>query len=99
MRIVAALRKAVLIMAGVMSKEAEQALKFFADTVNWQSPHSLDEGRFYEFIILTHREDLIPDDGDIKRRLEALGATEGDAWDWARIFGHGCDILRLYDMA
>lgn len=72
----------------------KKALDAFVAEANRQALHQYDWGRFYRFVREAHNnhDDLTP--SDLKQHLQGLGFDGERSEELARVYHHGCLILR-----
>ena len=75
--------------------ESERLLRSFA--ILGAHEHPLDWDRFYRFVVLSHREGVGWDTGEVQIRLERLGVSATVAGEYAEIYWHARCVMHCYD--
>ena len=77
--------------------EEWNAFKRFTDNVNSQSPHPLDEQRWRDFVIVSHKKKSQLTRSDVESALNGMGRLAESAGAWADRYVQERQLLEQYD--
>ena len=77
--------------------EEWNAFRRFADNVNPQSPHPLDEQRWRDFVIVSHKKKSQLTRSDVESVLNGIGKLAQSAGEWADRYEQDRALLEQYD--
>ena len=80
-----------------MDPKAKELLDVFINNAHKSLPRPLDMGRFFDFMIAVHRENLAASPEEVLDLTMEADFPKHIAVRLAMLFGHGVDLLKRYD--